>query len=107
MPISIRCPECGRKLSAPDGAAGKRARCPHCKTIVTLPSAAAPPPEEVLDAEPMAAPPEPQPVAAPAAAPEPEPDFGDIPLADEKKGYYPPPMQPRDMPLAPATPGGG
>jgi hypothetical protein len=53
MPISMKCPQCGKKLNAPDSAAGKRARCPHCKTIVTLPAASAPPPDELLDAEPM------------------------------------------------------
>src|SRR3954452_9568460 len=51
MAISIKCPECGRKLNAPDSAAGRRGRCPHCKGIVTLPAAATQ--DDVLEAEPV------------------------------------------------------
>src|SRR5690349_19559292 len=40
MSISVPCPGCGRKLKAPDAAAGKRARCPDCQTVVTLPAVA-------------------------------------------------------------------
>jgi phage FluMu protein Com len=54
--ISVNCSQCGKKLTAPDTAAGKRARCPKCKTILTLPAASAEigMQEEVLDAEPVA-----------------------------------------------------
>jgi len=59
MPITVTCPQCGKKLNAPDSAAGKQARCPGCKATMTLPNPAAvaaeppplPDPEEVLDAE--------------------------------------------------------
>ncbi|HUG91973.1 MAG TPA: hypothetical protein VML55_14130, partial [Planctomycetaceae bacterium] len=44
MPISVQCPECGKRLSAPDTAAGRKARCPDC-------GAAVPIPEPVYDAE--------------------------------------------------------
>jgi phage FluMu protein Com len=86
MAISIHCPQCGKKLNAPDSAAGKRARCPQCKTIVTLP---VPSPDEVLDAEALDAPP---PIGVQASPPRGYPpppplpmqdDFGDIPLANE------------------------
>lgn len=44
MPIQIDC-ACGKRLIAPDTAAGKKAKCPGCGAIVTIPSAASPPPE--------------------------------------------------------------
>ncbi|MGO8749844.1 MAG: hypothetical protein ACLQNE_28195 [Thermoguttaceae bacterium] len=37
MAISIICPSCQKKLSAPDSAAGKKAKCPACGTIVVVP----------------------------------------------------------------------
>jgi len=40
MSIAIRCPKCGKKLSAPDSAAGKRFKCP-CGTVLKLGGAAA------------------------------------------------------------------
>ena len=43
MPIEVQC-ECGKRLRARDESAGRRARCPQCGRIVTLPGAAAPPP---------------------------------------------------------------
>ena len=41
MPIDVVCPnvECGRQISAPDAAAGKRVRCPGCKTALAVPGA--------------------------------------------------------------------
>jgi hypothetical protein len=94
MPISMQCPTCGKKLNAPDSAAGKRARCPQCKTIVTLPSPGGAPAEEVLEAEPVQAPAPADPdalgfgdePAAPAPPPLPSGGFGDsgdIPLAPD------------------------
>jgi hypothetical protein len=50
MPITARCPTCSRTISAPDYAAGHKARCPHCRTVVEIPgelSAAAVPPQEI------------------------------------------------------------
>ena len=44
MPISFPCPQCGKKLKAPDDAAGKSSKCPGCGGTVTCP-------EPVYDAE--------------------------------------------------------
>lgn len=44
MPISFQCPRCGKKLKAPDNAAGKSSACPGCGGKVTCP-------EPVYDAE--------------------------------------------------------
>ncbi len=53
MPISMNCPSCGKNLSAPDTAAGKKAKCPACGQIMVVP-------EVVHDAEEFGSPP-PQP----------------------------------------------
>ncbi len=45
MPISVTCP-CGKKLTAPDTLAGKRAKCPGCKEFVNVPE-----PLEVIEDE--------------------------------------------------------
>jgi len=37
MSIKVVCSSCGKKVSAPDSAAGKRIRCPHCKAVQRLP----------------------------------------------------------------------
>jgi predicted RNA-binding Zn-ribbon protein involved in translation (DUF1610 family) len=37
MPISFQCPQCGKKLKAPDEAAGKSSKCPGCGGTVTCP----------------------------------------------------------------------
>ena len=52
MPITVFCPNCGKKLKAPDTAAGRKAKCPQCQTVLTLP-AAGEVSNEVLDAEPV------------------------------------------------------
>jgi predicted RNA-binding Zn-ribbon protein involved in translation (DUF1610 family) len=44
MAISFSCPQCGKKLKAPDDAAGKSSKCPGCGSAVTCP-------EPVYDAE--------------------------------------------------------
>jgi len=44
MPISFQCPQCGKKLKAPDKAAGKTSTCPGCGGTVTCP-------EPVYDAD--------------------------------------------------------
>ena len=46
MPIKFECPACGKRLNAPDGAAGKSANCPGCGKPVKVPS-----PGKVYDAE--------------------------------------------------------
>jgi RsiW-degrading membrane proteinase PrsW (M82 family) len=45
MPIVVSCPNCDKPLRAPDSLAGKKARCPACKTAVLVapPSGAAAP----------------------------------------------------------------
>ena len=47
MPIPVTCPSCGTVLSAPDSAAGKRAKCRTCQTILTIPDPT--PGFEILD----------------------------------------------------------
>src|SRR4051794_28146107 len=38
MSISFECPQCGKKLKAPDEAAGKSSKCPGCGGKVTCPA---------------------------------------------------------------------
>ncbi len=38
MPISLSCPTCGKRLKAPDEAAGKTVTCPKCSCRMTLPT---------------------------------------------------------------------
>jgi len=38
MPIQSACPGCGKLLAVADDVAGKKARCPACSTIYTVPS---------------------------------------------------------------------
>lgn len=40
MSISTECPECGKRLKAPDTAAGRKAKCPQCGTAVRIPQSA-------------------------------------------------------------------
>src|SRR5262249_58294093 len=44
MPIQFECSACGKKIKAPDENAGKKARCPYCKSVIFVP-------EGVYDAE--------------------------------------------------------
>jgi predicted RNA-binding Zn-ribbon protein involved in translation (DUF1610 family) len=46
--ISCTCPSCGKKLKAPDSAAGKKAKCPQCGNPVQIPA------EKIYDAEEVA-----------------------------------------------------
>lgn len=65
MPIAVVCPGCSAKLNAPDGAAGKRVKCPKpgCGTAITIPAPAAE--FEVVEDEPPAPPKKPAPAPAP------------------------------------------
>jgi len=45
VPISCQCPSCGKRLKAPDSAAGKKAKCPQCGKPVKIPE------QEVYEAE--------------------------------------------------------
>ena len=40
MPIEFECPSCRKRIAA-DAALGTRARCPHCSSVVEVPSPAA------------------------------------------------------------------
>ncbi len=52
MPIEVTCSGCGSKLSTPDSAAGKRAKCPKCGGMLQIPG-----PQQEDDAlEPIASP---------------------------------------------------
>lgn len=65
MPIAVVCPGCSAKLNAPDGAAGKKVKCPKCAGAITIPAPAASADFEVVEDEP--APPPKKPAPAPAA----------------------------------------
>ncbi|MDD4892039.1 MAG: hypothetical protein PHU85_19125 [Phycisphaerae bacterium] len=41
MPIKFHCEHCGKSISAPDDAGGKKGRCPSCKETVYVPAAQA------------------------------------------------------------------
>jgi hypothetical protein len=81
--IVIPCAECGSNLAVPATAAGKRVRCPKCKTEVAIPGGTS-----------MARP-EPQ---QSAAAPEPKPRRARI------VGEPAPPATPRRRPKEPTAP---
>jgi len=46
VPIEVNCDKCGKSLKAPDSMAGKKAKCPACAAVLTVPQN-----EEILDAE--------------------------------------------------------
>jgi len=37
MPITTTCPGCARPIHAPDAAAGRKAKCPHCGVALDIP----------------------------------------------------------------------
>lgn len=45
MAISITCPNCEKKLQAPDTAVGKKVRCPGCQTLIKVPEPDTPDPD--------------------------------------------------------------
>jgi len=47
MSIKFDCPACGKRLTAPDGTSGKKAKCPGCQMSVTVPDSQS----DVLEAE--------------------------------------------------------
>jgi hypothetical protein len=49
MPIQVTCPSCSGSFKAPDSAAGKKAKCPKCASVIEIPGSE--PAEEILDAE--------------------------------------------------------
>lgn len=48
MPMPVECPSCRASFRVKEEHAGKKGRCPHCKTVMTVP---APPPPPRSDAE--------------------------------------------------------
>ena len=36
MPIEIQCPQCGKRLKAPDSQLGKQAKCPQCQNVFVV-----------------------------------------------------------------------
>lgn len=43
MPISVLCPSCSATVTAPDSAAGRKAQCPKCQSLMLLPGEAVAP----------------------------------------------------------------
>jgi Concanavalin A-like lectin/glucanases superfamily len=56
MPNSIVCPGCGKKVNAPEDAAGKAIRCPHCRQSIRIPGAERPAPSIANGIMPVRAP---------------------------------------------------
>ena len=71
MAIEFRCKECDNLLRTPDEAAGKKARCPSCKSIQEVPGGTAPLAETAgfQPFEPIASPSQPQPTTEPVSTP--------------------------------------
>lgn len=44
MPSKFKCPGCGEVIQAPDSAAGKNVKCPHCETVMKVPGGTVPSP---------------------------------------------------------------
>ena len=42
MPIETICQGCAAKLRVPDEFAGRKARCPNCRTVYTVPESVSP-----------------------------------------------------------------
>lgn len=88
MPITFNC-ACGKVLRVPDTSAGKRAKCPVCSAVVTVPE-----PEpvleivEVLDVAELVPPPLPPEPEAPPAAPRPA-GYGKPRFADDEEDHTP------------------
>ena len=51
MSIAVVCSKCSAKLNAPDGAAGKKVKCPKCQAPIVVPDAL-PSQFEVVEDEP-------------------------------------------------------
>lgn len=95
MPIKIKCPSCQKVLVVKEGMAGKRAACPACKHVLTVPATSAAPapasaaarPAPAVANPPRAAPPRPA-QSKPPASPPPSADVENLAaslLADEPK----------------------
>lgn len=73
MPITLNC-LCRKTLRVPDASAGKRAKCPACGAVVSIPAPPEPEAEPVFEV-----------VEEPAPAPTPAPAYKK-PFADEDDG---------------------
>ena len=92
MAIKVPCVSCGKTLTAPDNAAGRRARCPSCGTVQTLPA------PQALEPEPL----EPEPIHDAPPAGDPNDPFSGLGSPSEPYALNePPPVTP------PPLPGGG
>lgn len=88
MAIKVVCQGCGAKFNAPDGAAGKRGKCPKCGEAIVVPAATKPapakPPARSIDSARKPAgfddPPSPPP---PAIDPSPPPAPAPAPVVDQ------------------------
>jgi len=93
MPIEFRCTQCGQPLRVADSSAGKGARCPGCKSVMTVPAASD---LSARSLTPLASPP-PAPTPAfappPPAAPSPQDDLFAY-LKQAVTPSAPPPPQP-------------
>lgn len=88
MAIQFPCSGCGNQLSVPDDAAGKKARCPQCSTVLDVPAQAAP--GDLPGGEFHLRPPEPAPSpfpSAPGAAPQKPNPYAENPYASPTTGY--------------------
>ncbi|MAE63961.1 MAG: hypothetical protein CMJ18_06775 [Phycisphaeraceae bacterium] len=77
--IRFKCDSCGKKIKVGTEHAGRRAKCPQCGHVLTIPAASPPEDEDYeLDASSsgMDAPRDPQEAAAPTEAPGPEAPAG-------------------------------
>src|ERR1051326_3194878 len=50
MSAVVPCPSCEKKLKTPDGAEGKKIRCPNCKTVLLITEDGVELPEEAVGA---------------------------------------------------------
>jgi len=69
MPIEFRCTQCDRLLRTQDETAGKKAKCPECGTILTIPTPGTSP--EMGTSPPVGPPPSPAVPPSPASPPPP------------------------------------
>ena len=120
MPIEFRCTQCDRLLRTQDETAGKKAKCPECGAILTIPIPGTPPEPGAPPAGPPqspAMPPSPETGPPPGASPEspfgptepppggPESPFGPGAQPDAENPYASPADYTLSAPAQPAPPG--
>lgn len=88
--VNFRCDHCGNLMAVAAAHLGQQVRCPHCRQVVTAPTAAAPPPPLV--------PPAPSPAEQPPApAPPWEPTFTVPEAVAEPDSIFAPPDADEDL----------